>query len=345
MKVTATISSKDRYFTTLPLAIKAILAQTVLPEQFVLFDDGEHKDLRQVSPYSHLFPLLSEKGIKWHVIFGQRNGQVANHQLALDLADTDLIWRLDDDNVPEPNCLENLLKSMQGQTVGAVGGLVLTPNRVGPRPSFVTGKIEDIYSQFNLQWYRWGGEPEEVDHLYSTFLYRVAAGRKAGGYSKELSPVGHREETMFSHAIKRAGYKLIVTPYALTWHFQEATGGIRSYTDGSLWARDEQVFKAKLAEWGIKPREHKIVVLDNGLGDHIVFRSILEEIVAKNPGKKIILSVCYPEAFEEDPRVTLCSIADAKAAFGDLGRWDIYKFCEEHKWRAPLAEAFKAMYL
>lgn len=150
---------------------------------------------------------------------------------------------------------------------------------------------------------------------------------------------------MFSHQIKRAGYKLLVTPDALTWHFREGTGGIRSYTDGSLWARDEQVFKAQLAAWGVRPREHKIIVLNNGLGDHIVFRSIVGEVVAKNPDKRIILAACYPEVFEGDPRVTLCSIADVNAAFGDLSHWDIYKFCEERHWRASLADAFKAMYL
>jgi hypothetical protein len=345
MTVTASISTKDRYFTTLPLAIAGICAQTVKPKQLVIFDDGEMRDLRGVSPYSHLFPLLMSKGIPWFHLHGGRSGQVKNHQTALDLADTDMIWRLDDDNAPEPDCLKNLLKAMEDPSVGAVGGLVHDPKSVSPRPSFVTGRIEDILNPFNLQWYQWSGSPEEVDHLYSTFLYRVDAGRKAGGYSRALSPVGHREETMFSHQIKRAGYKLLVTPDALTWHFRESTGGIRSYTDGSLWAQDEQVFKAQLAEWGVRLREHKTVVLDNGMGDHIVFRSILGEIIAKNPGHRMILSVCYPEVFEGDPRVTLCSIADAKAAFGDLGRWDIYKFCEERRWHAPLADAFRAMYL
>lgn len=345
MTVTATISSKDRYYTTLPLAVQAIAEQTVPPEKFIIFEDGEHKDLRELSPYNHLFALLQQRGIQWYVFFGERKGQVANHQASLDRVDTDMIWRLDDDNAPQPRCLEKLLEVMKDPMVGAVAGLVHDPKSISKRPSFITGKIEDILSPFNLQWYEWAGNPEEVDHLYSTFLYRVEAGRKAGGYSKELSPVGHREETMFSHSIKRAGYKLMVTPEAKTWHFRESTGGIRSYTDGSLWARDEDVFKRKLAEWGVKPQEYKFIVLDNGLGDHFMFKAVLPEIITRNTGKKIILATCYPEVFKDIRGIEQCSIADAHAAFGSLEQWDIYRWCETNNWKKPFADAYKAMYL
>jgi len=256
-----------------------------------------------------------------------------------------IVHNCDDDETPTPNCLENLLAAMNDPTIGAVGGLVITPNNVGPRPSFVTNKIEDIYSGFNLQWYRWGGEIEEVDHLYSSFLYRVEAGRKAGGYCKELSPVGHREETMFSHQIKRANYKLLVTPFSLTWHLREDTGGIRSYKDQSLWVHDEEIFKKKLKEWNVIPKEFKYIVLDSGIGDHICFKSILPEFKEKNRGKKIIIACCYNEVFEDVDDITLISIADAKAAFGNLDNWNIYKWCMDRNWDKSLTEAYRRMYL
>jgi hypothetical protein len=346
MTVTATISTKGRYDTTLPLTIAGILAQTVAPNQFVLFDDNDApKDLRSLSPYPHLFSLLDVKGIRWFVIYGQKKGQLLNHQTALDRADTDLLWRLDDDEIPEPTCLENLLGVMKDPAVGAVGGLVLPTNAVSARPKFFTGKIEDIHNP-NVQWYRWEtGEPEEVDHLYSTFLYRVEAGRKAGGYCRDLSPVAHREETIFSHEIKRAGYKLFVTPKAVTWHLREGTGGIRSYKDPGLWDHDEEVFSKKMKEWGVVPRQCVFVVLDNGIGDHVVFRSILPEIMGKHRGCRLVLFVCYPELFEGIDGITLASIADAKAAFGGLDRWNVYKWCEEHNWKGPLANAFRGIYL
>lgn len=184
MSVTASISTRGRYETTLPLALEAIAVQTVRPKQLVIFDDNDPmRDLREVSPYSHLFPLLMSKGIQWFHLPGGKRGQVYNHQVTLDQADTEFVWRLDDDNAPESACLERLLKRIDGvPSVGAVGGLVHDPKSISPRPSFVAGKIEDILNPFNLQWYQWSGPAEEVDHLYSTFLYRVEAARKAGGY-------------------------------------------------------------------------------------------------------------------------------------------------------------------
>jgi glycosyltransferase involved in cell wall biosynthesis len=346
MSVTASISTKDRYFTTLPLAISAIAAQTVKPKQLIIFDDGEFKDLREISPYCHLFPLLMSQGIQWFHLPGQRKGQVANHATTLDRADTEFVWRLDDDNAPAPTCLERLLKRIDGiPGIGAVGGLIHDPRSISPRPKFVTGKIEEILNPFNLAWYQWSGPAEEVDHLYSTFLYRVETAKKAGGYNKNLSPVGHREETMFSHEIKRAGYKLVIAPDALTWHFREGKGGIRSYTDGSLWDKDEKVFRAKLLEWGVIPREYKMVVLNSGLGDHFMFKSILPELLEKNKDKKVVLANCYPEVFEDIKNVEMASIADAIAAFQNLDQWDIYRWCEERNWKKHLVEAFREMYL
>lgn len=346
MTVTASISTRGRYFTTLPLAIEAIALQTVRPKQLVIWDDNpEIKDLREVSPYSHLFPLLMTKGINWFHLPGQRIGQVANHAMTLQQADTEFVFRLDDDNAPEPDCLERLLQAAVDPAVGAVGGLVHDPKSVSSRPSFVTGKISDILNPFNLQWYQWSGPPEEVDHLYSTFLYRTEAGRKAGGYSKLLSPVGHREETMFSHEIKRAGYKVLVTPDALTWHFREGTGGIRSYTDGSLWDKDEKVFQAKLREWGVTPREYKIVVLNSGLGDHFMFKSIVPELLEKNQGKRVIIANCFPDVFKDVPDVTMASIGDALAAFGNLNQWDAYVLAADLNWKKPFVDIFRKMYL
>lgn len=343
--ITATISTKDRYFSTLPLAINGIIQQTIVPDQFILFDDGEHKDLRNISPYNHLFSLLDSRGIKWKVIFGQGKGQLLNHQMALDNADTELIWRVDDDEIPTHDCLENLLSVIDNDyKIGAVGGLVLQPGQINNRPSFATNDIRYINNQYNIQWYKWDGKPEEVDHIYSTFLYRVDAAKKAGGYCKELSSVAHREETIFTHQIKRAGYKLIITPDALTWHLRESSGGIRSYNDTSLWAKDEAIFRMKLVEWGIVLYDYKQIVLDCGIGDHIVFKSILPDLIKKNSDKKIVLSCCFPEVFESYEGIILASINDAKLALGNLDDYNIYKWCMDRNWSRPLVDALKQMY-
>lgn len=344
--VTASISTKDRYFSTLPLAIAGILQQTVLPDKLYVFDDGEHKDIRPCAPYNSLFKMLSYKGIDWEWIWAPRQGQVRNHQDALDRAKTPFLWRLDDDNFPEPRTLEILLERMKDPAVGAAGGLVLFPAGMSPRPKDVSGRMEDIFHPFgNIQWHTWDGPDEDVDHLYSTFLYRTDAARKAGGYPKDLSVVGHHEETTFSYRIKRAGYRLLVTPKTVTWHLRDDQGGIRSFKDPALWAEDSTKFLGRLMEWGVTPRQFEVAVLDNGIGDHIVFRkAVLPHFLRKHAGKRIILAVCYPEVFEGIPDVSLASIADAKAAFGSLEKWNVYVWANKNNPSGSLEAAFRGLY-
>jgi glycosyltransferase involved in cell wall biosynthesis len=340
--ITATISTRNRYETTLPLAMMAIINQTLSPNEFILFDDNDKPaDLREVEVYRYLFSLFDTKNIKWKVIFGKREGQVKNHQAALEVAAGDWIWRLDDDNVPESNVLQTLVSNID-EKLGAVAGLVITPP-VTSLPPGVDNKIQNIYSQDNIQWHSWNGK-KEVDHLYSSFLYRKEAGKH--GYCDELSRIGHREETIFTYEMKRKGWKLIVDSRAITWHLR-AQGGIRSESDGRLWEHDEQIFRRKMEEWKVETIGVKLIHLNNGLGDHLMFLNLLPQIVDKYKDKKLVIACCYPDVFK-DCGIQLVSIADgekiATAMNIDLGTLDVYKFCTDRQWKGHLIEAFAEIY-
>lgn len=350
--VTAEISTKDRYFTTLPLTISAVANQTRKVDKLVIYDDGEQLDLRMLSPFEGLLKMLDELKIKWEIVRTPREGQVANHQHCLATADTDFIWRVDDDEIPAPDCLNVLLNTIrdygdggQFDSIGAIAGLVHHPGAVSPLPEFVDGTLKDVQAGLNMQWFDFNSYPREVEHLYSTFLYRVEAGRKAGGYPRALSAIGHREETIFSHSIKRAGYKLIVTPYARTWHLREQTGGIRSFSDQSLWERDENVFRGYLKEWGYdRPVPTKVIVLDCGIGDHFAFLSVLPKIKEAHPDKDLVLAVCYPSVFDGQD-LKLISIADAKNMLGDrYDDYSIYKHLWDRNWDSSLSDGMLAMH-
>lgn len=338
--VTATISTRDRYFTTLPETLIALCNQTVKPEVVVVYDDGEQKDLRNEPLYQNIFALLQASGIQWHMRFGARKGQVDNHQRALSETTTEFIWRLDDDNVPKPDCLEKLLQHMDDPQVGAVAGLVVDPKNGFNTCGIASNKIEDIYLGLNQQWFQMN-EVQEVDHLYSSFLFRKDAGKH--GYCKELSKVGHREETIFSYEMKRAGWKLLVEPKAFTWHLRFPTGGIRSENDHQLWAHDEQIFTRKLVEWEIVPKSYKLVILDCGLGDHLIFSMILPEMHKKYPD--IIVAACFPEVFEDDKNIKLISIADSHYLMDDIGKLNVYKWMWDNKWAGTLEDAYRGLYL
>lgn len=346
--VTAYISTKDRYFTTLPLAIVGIANQSWKVDELIIFDDGEQKDLREHSLYKNLFRYLEMRGINWQVVFGQKKGQVANHQIALEMAKTEYIWRVDDDNYPESEVLQRLMMWLTCPVAehelpfGAVGGLVRVPHQEIFPVEQCSGDIRDCIEKPNYQWSAFSGVLH-TDHLHNTFLYKKSAATH--GYQRNLSPVGHREETLFTHGIRNNGYRLLVCADVITWHFRESTGGIRAYNDVALWEHDDKIFKEEMKKRGVLFDNKKYIVLDNGIGDHYAFKAALRTLLGWNRciEENVVIATCFPEVFE-DMKVRQISIADANLLFGDLTRFNIYHWMWSHDWKRSIVDAYMAMY-
>lgn len=320
MRILCSISTRGRYHTTLSLAINSIIQQTRKPDHLVIFDDNDvPEDLRQIQTYQYLFEMLNQKSISWEVIYGERKGQHYNHQKA-NLMGYDWVWRLDDDTVAEPNVLENLCSYISDH-VGAVGGSVLTPPFA--KVESPTGKIENIDGEPNIQW-DYIKELKQVDHLHCSFLYRAGV----YDYNLALSRVAHREETLFTYGLKKKGYDILVVPNAITWHLKNRDGGIRAETNKGLYDHDEYIFRNYM---GFKDR--KIVVLDAGMGDHIVFKQVMKDL--DNP----IVFSCYPDIIPGR------SIGEAMQLFGNLDEFNIYRKMDEWKWKDSLENAYRKLYL
>lgn len=320
MKVLCSISTKNRYDTFLPLAIQSVINQTRKPDKLVIFDDNDNpKDIREDSKYRYLLSILDKKNISWEVIFGAKKGQHHNHQIANKFG-YDWVWRVDDDNSPEENVLENLC-SYIADDIGAIGGSVLT-TEWDLRPRNVTGKIENIDNEPNIQWGHIN-EVKEVDHLHCSFLYRAGI----VDYNTGLSKVAHREETLFTYQLKQKGYKILVVPNAVTWHAKSSTGGIRSNNVKELYDHDEYIFRNIL-----NLEDKTIVVLDCGMGDHIVFKKVLPYI--KNP----VVFSCYPKIIPGR------SIGEAIQLYGDIEQYSVYRKMDEWNWKDSLENAFRKLY-
>ena len=320
-KVLCSIATRGRYFTTLPLVIQAVMNQTKLPDKLIIFDDNdEPKDMREDPLYQNLFYVLSCKKIQWEWLFAHKKGQHHIHQMANTMG-YDWVWRVDDDAMPEPNVLE-VLCSHIADGVGAIGGTVMNPPHA---PAFIesSGLIGNIEIEPNIQWGLIKAK-KQVEHLYCSFLYRAAV----HDYNLGLSRVAHREESLFSYGLRQKGYQLFVVPHAMTWHLKQPTGGIRSETDPAMYAHDDEIFKNH-----VLIADRTIVVLNCGLGDHIVFTKVLPKI--KNP----VVFTCYPEV------VSGRSIAEAIQLYGDIDQWNIYKKMDQWKWTESLQKAFERMYL
>lgn len=320
-KILCSISTRGRYHSTLPLALQAIIAQTRPVDKLVIFDDNDDpKDVRTELIYSHFFQILNEKKIPWEWLFAGKKGQHHNHQIANRMG-FDWVWRVDDDAIPEPNVLANLCKWIDDD-VGAIGGSVLTPP-FNPAPIKATGRVEAINLEPNIQW-SYIPYMQDVEHLHCTFLYRAGV----HDYNTGLSRVAHREETLFTWGLHQKGYRVLAVPDAVTWHLKNPHGGIRSETSEQFYQHDERIFKNFLTH-----KNHTIVVLNCGMGDHVVFSHVLPEI--KNP----LVFTCYPDI------VPGRSIAEAQSLFGSIDQWNIYGKMDAWKWTNSLESAFRKLYL
>ncbi len=328
-KVLCCIPTKGRYFTTLPLAIQSVISQTVKPDKLIIYDDGEHRDVRDVPVYQYLFRALDDAKIKWGVTFTQGRGQHFAHQLA-NTSKFELIWRLDDDTVAMPDVLEKLLQHMADDTVGAVAGAVVTPGGETISSDYATSLV-DINRLPNIQWTK-GSNVVAVEHLYSSFLYRS----NIVDYNLELSNVAHREETIFSHRLFKAGYKLLVDRSAITYHYRNPEGGIRSESDKTLWAHDEEIFRKELEKWG-----YKFLALSHGLGDHLAFVNILPKLLSRC--EKLVLFCVYGEVFDGIDKVIVRPLQDA----GSFGCKEIstYEWMTKYNWKRSMVEAYEKIYL
>ena len=322
MQILCSVATRGRYDTTLPLVLNAILNQTKLPDKLVIFDDNnEPQDMRENPIYQHFFQIMAIKGLKWEWLFAEKKGQHHIHQKA-NLMGFDWVWRVDDDCVPEPTVLQNLYShATQLPNVGAVGGSILTPPLQNTFKS--TGLIKNIDSETNIQW-NFIENVKEVEHLHCSFLYRAGV----YDFNLGLSRVAHREETLFTYGLHQKGYKVLVVPNAISWHMKNPQGGIRAETKKEMYDHDEQIFRNFLSHSG-----NTIVVLNAGLGDHIVFSHILPKI------NKPIVFTCYPEIVEGR------SIAEAQHLFGSIDQWNIYGKMDQWKWTDSLENAYRKLYL
>ena len=322
--------------TTLPLTLSAIINQTYKPSQIIIYDDNEPQDridLRNNQLYKGLFSIMDNLDIKWEVVFGECKGQHFGHQYFNNRFSGQFVYRCDDDCIPDPNVLENLWHHvMYHHDTGAVGGSIIVPT--WNLPDFdrhiASNKIEDIFTAPNKQW--WSiDDVEKVDHLHCSFLYRAGI----ANYNLSLSRVAHREETLFTYDLVKQGFTNYIIPNANTWHLKYNNGGIRT-DNGDLFRHDETIFR-KYLDLGY------LVFLDNGIGDHLVFSTLLDEIIEKHG--KVTLACCYPDVFQAwKDKVNITSLIDVQMLCDPL-EYNIYKFMIDKKWSSSLQEAFRKLYL
>lgn len=345
--ITATIATRGRYDSTLPMALSAVLSQTRTPDQILLIDDNPEGQRVDIGKHPVLGQLLSSCAARCEtvVVRGLEKGPQHNHEQAR-IEAKELVWRVDDDETPEPRVLEILEAALIADPkLGAVAGLVpVPPLKTNPHAS---SAAENICWAANAQWFAWPGLSfVHAGHLHSSYLYR----KQAAQYRLDLSPVGHREETFHSMQIAANGWGLGILPAARTWHFRQPTGGIRSHADADAYKRDERLFMTWLKTQPIKWRHFVQVVAGHGLGDKFALLEAMPAIVEYHAkrGRKV-------RAFVPDGMADLfrhCGTVEPVdvVPYNDLPKYhiphdaEIYGWMSNAKHTGGIAKAYESYY-
>jgi len=342
LRITVGIPTKDRGI-ELAILLQSLSVQTYQNFDVLINDDGLSGIIYNNTTIQGLINLLRQQGHDVTIMKGQTLGPHIAGQAILDNAKTELILRVDDDVALEPQCLENLIKPFikdNARKVAAVGLILLNPHEDLNRQQMDLesfnrqhkqglGKVfwineNQLFLSGMLSINRLPVEEEvEVEHLYSGFMYRKSVGKEIGGYPLNLSKVGHREETIFTYSMFKAGYKLYVHPKAISYHYHPMFGGIRE-TAGQmhkeeLWKHDEEIFNEWIQKVLPNPfkKQTKPIIEEPPSDDQIDFTDIPEltdeQLKSMKPWKDVLTEIKNQENkpnvnFEGDSKKPIVSI-------------------------------------
>jgi glycosyltransferase involved in cell wall biosynthesis len=204
--ISVVINTKNRE-DGLYTALFSILEQSMKPKEILIYDDSDkpkHKNIWNLERFKYLQELADLYHIEIKYKKTNSVGQTVNHQRSQVEANSDYIYRLDDDESAHTMVLERLYSIISSNyKVGAVGPLVITPGNTGTTENN-SQSIND--TQDHSQRYFHTNEVQyEVDHLHSSYMYRKGI---AGFPDKILHSCGICEETIHSHEMFRKGFKL-----------------------------------------------------------------------------------------------------------------------------------------
>jgi glycosyltransferase involved in cell wall biosynthesis len=159
-----------------------------------------------------------------HVVREPRLGLSVARNRALAEARGDVAVFIDDDAVPRPGWLRELLAAYDSERVACVGGRVLL-HLPGPPPPWLTSRLHGALSGYDL-----GDAPRRLNgcapHEYpfgANVSFRVAAARALGGFSRVFGVRGHRqlahEETDLCARLDRSGAEIRYVPSAVVDHW------------------------------------------------------------------------------------------------------------------------------
>lgn len=263
-KVLVAIPTKDR----LPSLAKLLhnLAEQDYPFfDVIIVDDSKVANLPGDQPVLDGFSHLYSTGRGCYACRGVGHGQSVAHGQMLNHALNNkyrLVLRIDDDILLEKDVIRKLVEAFvkdEKVECAAIGYVLLNPDvpkEVQYAPSDWRNRPEyagTIYPcVLNAQVVQYNDVIErDVQHLYSSYLYRPELMASVGGFPTDLSPAGFREETIGLYELFLQGWKIKFLTDCIGWHYNAPEGGLRSIPQDSrmrMYEEDQRKFEKKIRE-------------------------------------------------------------------------------------------------
>lgn len=247
MKIGIGIPTRDRP-DYLIKCLESLLDQIWVDFHVCIVNDNSNKMLVKLPSHLNMLDI--------DIIEGPRKGPPWAHQAALNhLSECDLIMRVDDDVTLYPDTIVKLSGMFSNPEVCIVGPIVWWGTET-------FNKYINDYNRPRVHWYgHVDAQAKEVRHIGTTFMYRVSAAKKIGGWPLEYSRVAYREEADFCFRMRYvAKGKVIILPTAFSFHHLAPSGGIdrKSKEYAALEENDIAVFKRRMKEIGCEDPDSEI---------------------------------------------------------------------------------------
>jgi hypothetical protein len=133
------------------------------------------------------------------------------------MANGTIVAFIDDDGVPEPEWLSQILRCYDDSKVGAVGGRIIQGTI--QQNSKHVGRMR-LFGGPEGNWDSNGDAPLEVDHLQGTNMsFRMEIIRQLGGWDRTYcGGYATFEELDMCIRVKQAGYRILFNPKAVVLH-------------------------------------------------------------------------------------------------------------------------------
>ena len=243
MRSSIHIITRDRT-NNLSILLGSLVNQTTKEFDVVILDNGRQFKVAQDYNCRAILERLKLEGVRINVVETQEEhrdiGKYRNQCIAEDKFNNSIGIRIDDDSLLEPNFVEILSNGFTSDDIGVVGCIcpylfyprtyILQPARYNE----ITDNFEWVDNCVNFtRFINDDGTDRHYSktyfpsgHIRSNYAYRMDLVREIK-FPEWSGASGFTEETVFCIKAQISGYRVIINPNAVAWHFAVPSGGGR----------------------------------------------------------------------------------------------------------------------